>query len=69
MTTGCDKGKYSIYCRSSKMGPGKNEQLLLKRLDCPKGLQGRIFESKIRDRVEGCVNQLVGHPFDWLVVR
>jgi len=37
------------------MGPSKNEQLLLKRLDCPKGFQERFFESKIRDRVEGCV--------------
>ena len=48
------KVRYSVYCKTSKMGPSKeNGQLVLKRPGLPDGFQERDFKNCMTERVVG----------------
>ena len=52
LTLDCGEGKYSVYCKVPSV---ENGQLRLKRLELSPGFWGRVFKSKLRERVAGCL--------------
>lgn len=56
----------SVYPRA----PSKeSRKLVLKRPECPRGFQGKVFKNRVGGGELCCVSSAHGHSSYWLVVR